>query len=573
SAVLTLDVASGSGVLLDTGATLAFLPADLDGSGYVSQRDAARFVDRFLSNDPEADLNADGIPSQLDVAVFVDNFFEQGRIANRPPTISEIGLVYAGPNSQSLGTPFTLRDDFTAEDDIQLSVSTTAPDVLPASNVQVLGSGGERTIRIISESDLTGAVPVTLTATDARGASYEATFLALVDEDEPPTALVTSDTYLGVAPLTVELDASDSFDRQENIVAYDWDLGGQGTATGPGAQVTFNAPGTYTVTCTVTDDGGLTDVAERIITVAPAAYDLATPVSEAEARRFLWQAGFGPRNDDVAFVMASGFEAWIDNQLTVAGNYMSQELTDAMSDAGRGSHSPNLWDNIIVEGDDQLRQKIAWSVVQIIAINERSDEESLYSLYIKNAMPDPSLGSTGNYREMLHDITFNEEMGDWLTYEDNRKADPVRGTEPDQNYAREVIQLFSVGLWDLTLGGVREQDAFGEDIPAFDPAEAIAQFARIFTGFNNISGEVMEMRPERHEFGPKQLLDYPGAVPLNGFIPAQPESLANALSDVELAADERRRARVEEDVVQRQLHVRQRVGQALGLRRDEPVQR
>ncbi|MBB6429516.1 uncharacterized protein (DUF1800 family) [Algisphaera agarilytica] len=203
------------------------------------------------------------------------------------------------------------------------------------------------------------------------------------------------------------------------------------------------------------------------------------------------------------------------------------------------------WANIAVDANDQLRQRMAWALIQTLVINDSEDGSGITaSRGYYNFMIDRAFG---NYRDLLADVTFSHPMGKYLTYIDNRKADEVAGTSPDENYAREIMQLFSIGLFELNMDGTQKLDSNGDPIPTYTNDE-IQQFARVFTGLRRSSiGETnliresnpMRMDVGRHEFGSKQLLDYPGAAN-NGFIPARPveeETEANGLADVNFAID------------------------------------
>jgi len=195
-----------------------------------------------------------------------------------------------------------------------------------------------------------------------------------------------------------------------------------------------------------------------------------------------------------------------------------------------------------VEASDQLRQRVAWALIQILVINNDQDSSGpTASMGYYNKMLDHAFG---NYRDLLADVTFSAPMGRYLTYWQNRKANPSAGTNPDENYAREIMQLFSIGLWELNLDGTPKLDSEGKQIPTYD-IDDIKQFARVFTGFDisNIGGNwdqrlanPMRMRTDWHEYGSKQLLEYPGAAN-NGFIPTRSQTQANGIADVNFAID------------------------------------
>ncbi len=162
------------------------------------------------------------------------------------------------------------------------------------------------------------------------------------------------------------------------------------------------------------------------------------------------------------------------------------------------------WDHI-VGADDQLRQRMAFALSQILVYSDAADSDQpmrahYQDILIRNAF--------GNYRELLEEVTYSSAMGEWLTYRGNRKGDPRRGRMPDENYAREILQLFSIGLIELNLDGTPRLDAQGQQIETYTNAD-IEGLARVFTGLSWAGGEFfrepqdgniqpMEMYPEQH---------------------------------------------------------------------------
>jgi uncharacterized protein (DUF1800 family) len=126
----------------------------------------------------------------------------------------------------------------------------------------------------------------------------------------------------------------------------------------------------------------------------------------------------------------------------------------------------------------------------------------------------------GNFRDLLRAVTLSPVMGDYLDMVNNVKANPATGTVPNENYARELLQLFSIGLYRLNPDGSLVLDAAGEPIPTYD-LEEIEGFARAFTGWTypTVQGAVprnvnprnylgdMRPVPANHDFGAKPLLD------------------------------------------------------------------
>ncbi len=361
----------------------------------------------------------------------------------------------------------------------------------------------------------------------------------------PPVAKAAASAFWGTSPLTVEFDASFSTDVGGEISSFEWQFGDGNALLGEVVTHTFTTTGTFPVTLRVTDAGGNVDETELPIIVAEHTFDPDDEVSENEARRFLWQAAWGPTPADTQSVMDLGFEGWIEAQRTTPQSLILWADQQTNNDRDYGGRSPaHIWNDNCVEGADQLRQRVAWALIQIIVMNQQNgtnDEGNgyYYSKYVEHAF--------GNYRDLLEFVTFSYHMGNFLTYRNNKKANPNLGTTPDENYAREIMQLFSIGLWELDRNGTLRRDAEGEPIPTYDNDDII-QFARIFTGLRGASLDwpepivnPMEMRPQDHEFGEKQLLDYPGSMPAMGFIgPLEDDAdqtAANGMQDVQDAID------------------------------------
>lgn len=247
-----------------------------------------------------------------------------------------------------------------------------------------------------------------------------------------------------------------------------------------------------------------------------------TPTSGPSAKsaaRFLIQASFGPDQDSAADadqipenveeLMAMGYEAWINDQLTRPVGTLrpmvqwqnaqpgsAQIYNDRKQNAwwGRAMGLPKLRpDATTTQLPDPLRQRVAFALSQIFVISDRMedlgvDPEGMAAYY------DMLLGhSFGNFENLLREVSIHPCMGIYLSHLGNRKADAVAHTFPDENYAREVMQLFSIGLWMLQPDGTRvlsngtSLGPGGEIIPQNQPVptydnSTITQFARVFTG-------------------------------------------------------------------------------------------
>ncbi len=222
---------------------------------------------------------------------------------------------------------------------------------------------------------------------------------------------------------------------------------------------------------------------------------LAAP-SPAEAARFLMQATYGPTEATIAALRSRGIPGWIDDQLALPAtsalsalradlaafpNPIDPDTRDAQTFAERENWNAAWW-KIAVTAPDQLRQRVAFALSEIFVVGHTDAltpnleaSAAYYDLLVK--------GAFGNYRALLEAVSLSPAMGVWLSHQGNRAADPLRGTAPDENYAREVQQLFSLGLVQLQPDGTLRLDASGQPIPTYSPA-MIADTARVFTGWS-----------------------------------------------------------------------------------------
>ncbi len=217
--------------------------------------------------------------------------------------------------------------------------------------------------------------------------------------------------------------------------------------------------------------GGIVAGYFGVIPSSPAAPATATPES---ASRFLQQATFGPTTDEIDKIVSGGFEAWFSFQVRT-GRYLHLART-AVDDR---DYRVNAWWQVCVNGTDQLRQRMAFALSQIFVTSDADIDEprglaAFYDLLCEHAF--------GNYRDLLEAVTLSPVMGTYLSMVRNEKPDLARNIRPDENYAREIMQLFSVGLIELNTDGTPRLNVAAE-IPTYTQ-EDIEGLAHVFTGWN-----------------------------------------------------------------------------------------
>jgi len=226
----------------------------------------------------------------------------------------------------------------------------------------------------------------------------------------------------------------------------------------------------------------------------PSTYPIG-PYSDAEAARFLSQATFGPTLSDIAYLRRIGYEAWLNEQFRTPPSYQTPYLDAASFGQGfegqrlrteawflHALGGPNPFVPAIVHRD-QLRQRVAFALSEIFVVSDQQDflfqqpfgVAGYYDTLVRN--------SFGNYRQLLEEATLQPAMGLYLSMMGNQKPDPARNIRPDENFAREVLQLFSVGLVRLNPDGTQMLDGQGEPIPTYDQF-TVRGFAHVFTGWN-----------------------------------------------------------------------------------------
>lgn len=253
-------------------------------------------------------------------------------------------------------------------------------------------------------------------------------------------------------------------------------------------------------------------------------------ISKTEAFRFLNQATFGATDGAAQQVISQRYEAWIDAQLAqpaslqlpaVQSAYLA--LPQPVMNVGQ-LHNDRVaeWFGNSVRGPDQLRQRVAFALSEIMVVSQLSLNQypwavaDYYDMLARNAF--------GDFRRLLEDVTLHPAMGLYLSMLGNQKPNAALNIRPDENYARECMQLFSIGLVELNLDGSTKLDAGGLPIPTYDQS-TIEGFAHVYTGWRWAGGanfnqarpsianqsQPMQAYAEQHDTGVKKLLAYPNA--------------------------------------------------------------
>jgi uncharacterized protein (DUF1800 family) len=215
-----------------------------------------------------------------------------------------------------------------------------------------------------------------------------------------------------------------------------------------------------------------------------------TAPSLAEAHRFLEQAAFGASPAAVADLRTRGYSAWLEQQRSqpisllrptvVARRAELLARSGGENDGWQGPLQETWWQHALT-APDQLRQRVAWTLSQILVVSqegglatEHEAAAAYYDLFVQHAF--------GNYRDLIEDVTRSPAMGVYLSMMRNRRPDPETGQRPDENYARELMQLFTIGLNELHPDGTLRLDREGLPIPTYGQEEIVG-LAHVFTGW------------------------------------------------------------------------------------------
>ncbi|MBI3230801.1 MAG: DUF1800 domain-containing protein [Burkholderiales bacterium] len=222
------------------------------------------------------------------------------------------------------------------------------------------------------------------------------------------------------------------------------------------------------------------------------------------AARFLEQASFGPTSSDMAAVMSSGPQAWITAQMALPAS--------PISTSNDMSVLRTAWFNNMASGQDQLRQRMIFALSQLFVVSaDKNNNANEMSPWLQTL----SRHAFGNFDNLLREMTLNPAMGKYLDL--GNSVTPA----PNENYAREVMQLFTIGTVELNMDGSPKLDSSGAPVPTYDQAR-IGDMSRALSGWTyagkstkglnweNFTGP-LQARDKYHDKNAKTL---PGGVPL-----------------------------------------------------------
>lgn len=258
------------------------------------------------------------------------------------------------------------------------------------------------------------------------------------------------------------------------------------------------------------------------------------PISSSDlnsASRFATRATFGLPYAEIERLAEQGSDSWLEAQLATPPTFHMPLIESLVSRREGGefeafeedvelliSFRRYVWWHRAMTAPDQLRQRVAFALSQIFVVSDNVDLLIIDPAALGTYQDMLLTHAFGNFRDLLEAVTLHPAMGLYLSHLNNRRSNPAANIFPDENYAREVMQLFSIGLYELNLDGSRRLDGDGDPIPTYDNDD-IREFAKIFTGLSyggpgSFFGrqlpyyrEPMRMFDAFHEPGQKQLLN------------------------------------------------------------------
>ena len=234
-------------------------------------------------------------------------------------------------------------------------------------------------------------------------------------------------------------------------------------------------------------------------------------VSPQDAARFLNQATFGATDADIHHLSLIGYQPWLNEQFAAPQSLLTPGVEQALivntqpacasgdvkcnaamfleNNQGQDYPENAFWQQSLT-APDQLRQRVAYSLHEMLVISMTSTGVMNMPRGAAHYYDTLAADAFGNFRQLLQDVTLNPMMGQWLAMQGNDKGNA--NTDPDENYAREVMQLFTIGLYQLNDDGTQKLDGTGKPIPTYSNTDVMG-LAKVFTGFSwNVPGNTSD---------------------------------------------------------------------------------
>jgi uncharacterized protein (DUF1800 family) len=443
------------------------------------------------------------IASKTTVTVTATSSADGTKSAVSTITLNPAVSIMVSPATVSLSANQSQGLTATVGGSTNLGVTWTISPATGAGTLSATSSTSGTPITYTASASITSQTSVTVTATSSADGTKSAISTITL------TPAVGGPITVSPSSVSVALGGTQPFTATgQPSVTWAASAGSITTAGVFTAPTVMTATGTVTITATGTSN----QVGVATVTLTGGS---TSGVTAAAAKRFLQQGAFGPSPSDVTNVQNLGFQGWLNQQfaMPMVSNYQGANLAGSAQSGLAARFLANA-----VTNPDQLRQRVGFAlsqigVVSISTLNFNGDIIPYEELLLKDAF--------ANYRQILGDITLSASMGTYLNMANNAVANPSTGTVANENYARELMQLFSVGTALLNQDGTR-QTSGGSPVATYNQTN-VTELARVLTGWTYapLSGnptswgaDIDGSDPTKpmvavtafHDFGPKTLL-------------------------------------------------------------------
>ncbi len=499
-AALTVDLAAGnysiqvSGVANTSGLALVEI-YDITPAGAASVTVAATIAsaDKSGSKPGEFTFTRSGDTSQALTVRYVTG----GTAVNGFDYPALLGSITFAAGASSVKLPLAPNPALLATGGQTASIT-----IATGGTSYTVGSPATATIAI-ADSPATLYISNLRAETTATGSSVSGTATILVNPSGTLASVSVSFAGLSSSQTGAHLRIGPSGDYVHNLPLgqvsnVQWTFSPSGTYTSADLLAALKSGNIYVGLDTATNPTGevrgtfivASGAQDFVAPAAPPALPGGTP-TPADAARLLTQATFGPLRTEIATVQSQGINGWITAQMALPYTaHRAATLSDFRIFGGGGdgqiisSNRQAAWWKTALTAPDQLRQRVAFALSEIFVVSDVSD--SLTPEGLANYYDMLGNGAFGSFRTLLENVTRSPIMGIYLSSLRNSKADPLLGTNPDENYAREVMQLFTIGLNLLRPDGTLKLDPAGLPIPSYNQT-TVTEMAKVFTGWSYAS--------------------------------------------------------------------------------------
>jgi uncharacterized protein (DUF1800 family) len=537
------NIVGAAGAAPDASLTMRFLSGDLNADAVVDAKDT-QFEQQFDGQTTNganyrADANISGGINSLDATrlrIRRGNTVAGGATSNTAPTVTGLAASRELSGGQMLSIPITVGDAESSADSVFVTATSSDQQVIPNSSISVSGQGAQRVLVVSGMVGRPGDAKITVTASDGLGQTSQTTAFQLratpgvfAGTMRPPSSVQSLGSGLATLVLSNDLTYATIRYNFTNLRSQPgtryirgpadpgadgailFDLGTAQPQMDGSYKWTFVQVGSYTVQ----DQIDAIDQGRTYISINSATYPteasgevrgqfqritggssfiqpapppaLATgPLSDADASRFLIQATFGPTEQTIAQLKAMGINAWLEQQFnTPRTSHLTKYQELAAEGARTGGEQDDLytevWWNIALNSPDQLRQRVTFALSEIFVISQVDPDLQGHADSVASYQDMLSKNAFGNYRTLLEGVTLHPAMGQYLDMRGSKKASG--SNKPNENYPREIMQLFSIGLQKVHPDGTPVLDPLGQVIPTY-AQEEVSELARAFTGWN-----------------------------------------------------------------------------------------